>query len=120
MKYFDIYVSIIIAIKIGFMLLALTHIYLKIKGKVNSELDKKVLHWKERFEFIFVFLMSIILIYLFNPRSDRSNSIDRETKILLYLFGFILLITADWNKFITEAPWFAKFQSIIGRTDNSG
>ena len=26
----------------------------------------------------------------------------------------------DWNKFITEAPWFAKFQSIIGRTDNSG
>ena len=37
MKYFDIYVSIIIAIKIGFMLLALTHIYLKIKGKVTLE-----------------------------------------------------------------------------------
>ena len=44
-------------------------------------------------------MMSILLIYLFNPRVDRSVLIDKETKILLYLFGFILLIIAKWNLF---------------------
>jgi len=115
MNYFDIYVYCIFAIKIGFILMAITHIYLKVKGELDSDLDKKILFWKERFEFIFIFLMSILLIYIFNPRNDRSLLIDHETKILLYLFGFILLITADWNKFFHEAPWFSKLQSIIGK-----
>jgi hypothetical protein len=119
MNYFDAYVYFIFAIKIGFVLMAITHIYLKVKGKTDSDLDKKVLFWKERFEFIFVFLMSFLLIYLFNPRTNRSVLIDHETKILLYLFGFILLITADWNKFVHEAPWFVKLQSIVGNKNTS-
>ena len=93
------YITFIFLIKIGFIIMTITHIYLQAKGKKKSDLDKNILYWKERFEFIFIAMMSILLIYLFNPRVDRSVLIDKETKILLYLFGFILLITAKWNLF---------------------
>ena len=107
------YVTFIFLIKIGFILMAITHIYLEAKGKSKSELDKKVLYWKERFEFIFIAAMSVLLIYLFNPRSDKNIVLDKETKILLYLFGFILLITADWKVFIHESPFYKKLQKIV-------
>ena len=107
------YVTFIFLIKIGFIIMAVTHVYLKAKGKEKSDLDKKILYWKERFEFIFIALMSVLLIYLFNPTTERTNLIDKETKILLYLFGFILLITAKWDIFITESQLYRKFQNIL-------
>lgn len=115
MNKFDVYISFIFLIKIGFVIMAITHLYLKLKNKEHSDLDKKTLYWKERFEFIFTILMSILLIYLFNPIHDRSILIDHETKILLYLFGFILLITSKWDNFIKESPWFSILKSIIGK-----
>jgi hypothetical protein len=84
--------------------MALLHVYLKFKGKERSDLDKKILYWKERFEFIFIALMSALLIYIFNPRTNNSILIDKETKLLLFLFGFVLLITAKWDIFIKESP----------------
>ena len=97
--------------------MAVTHIYLKAKGNEKSSLDKKIEYWKERLEFIFVFLMAILLIYLFNPRNDRTQVIDKETKLLLYLFGFVLLITAKWNVFFHETKWLKIFTNIIGNTN---
>ena len=96
--------------------MAVSHIYLKSKGEEKSDLDKKVLYWKERFEFIFIALMSILLIYLFNPRSNKNITIDRETKILLYLFGFILLLTAKWDIFFKESHFFSRIQKSVGLT----
>lgn len=113
MNKYDIYITFIFLIKIGFIIMAITHVYLQVKGDKKSDLDKKILFWKERFEFIFIALMSILLIYIFNPRADRINLIDKETKILLYLFGFILLITAKWDIFIKESPFFKKIQNTI-------
>ena len=40
--------------------------------------------------------------------------IDGETKILFYLFGFVLLITAKWADFFHEAKWFKYIQGSIG------
>jgi hypothetical protein len=40
--------------------------------------------------------------------------IDSETKILLFLFGFVLLITAKWTEFFNEAEWFQYFQKLVG------
>ena len=57
--------------------------------------------------------MSILLIYLFNPRVDRNTLIDKETKLLLFLFGFILLITAKWDVFIKESPLLKMIQNIV-------
>lgn len=101
--------------------MAITHIYLKIKGKENSDLDKKVQYWKERFEFVFIFLMALLLIYLFNTRRDRSIMIDHETKILLFLFGFVLIITADWELFFRDSKLLKNFeivQNILGNREN--
>ena len=108
-----IYITFIIFIKVCFVILAVSHLYLKIKHKGGSKTDKTIVFWKERLEFVFVILMSGLLIYLFNPRHNRSILITHETKILLYLFGFILLITADWNVFFHESPFFKKFQKIV-------
>jgi hypothetical protein len=115
MDKYTMFIYLIFVIKLGFILMTITHIYLKVKGKTDSNLDKNILYWKERFEFVFVLLMSILLIYLFNPRKDRTVIIDGETKILLYLFGFVLLITAKWGDFFHEAKWFAQFQKIVGQ-----
>ena len=109
MNKYDMYITFIFIVKIGFIILAITHLYLKAKGKDLSPTDKKVLYWKERLEFVFVALMSALLIYLFNPRSNRSAVIDGETKLLLYLFGFILLITAKWEIFFSQAKWAKQF-----------
>ena len=114
MDKYTLYIYLIFAVKIGFVIMTIYHILLKVKGKSESDLDKKIIYWKERFEFIFILLMSILLVYLFNPRKDRATMIDGETKILLYLFGFVLLITAKWGDFFHEAEWFKYIQESIG------
>ena len=112
----DIYINFIIFIKICFIISVITHIYLKNTKKEGSELDVKALYWREKLEFIFKALMAGLIIYLFNPKYTRENLIDYETKVLLYLFGFILLITAEWSAFFKESAWFKKLQAILGKT----
>ena len=107
------YITFIIFIKVGFVLLAVSHLYLKLKDKEQSETDKKIVFWKDRLEFVFIALMAALLIYLFNPRTDRSVLVDYETKVLLYLFGFILLITAKWETFIKESKYFKNVQEVV-------
>ena len=78
-------------------MLALAHLYLKMKHETDS--DKALMAWKEQVEFVFVIMMSLLLIYLFNPRTDRYLTIDRETRVLFFIFGFILMINAKWRDF---------------------
>ena len=113
MNNFNMYIILIFFIKIVFVILALAHLYLKIKHKSGSETDKQILYLKERFEFVFIILMSCLLIYLFNPRNNRIFMLNRETNLLIYLFGFILLITANWNTFIHKSEIFNDFQSVV-------
>ena len=113
MKTFDIFISLIFTIKIIFILLTVIYLYLKIKGEDNSKFGKNVFSLKKKIEFIFILLMAILLIYLFNPISNKTNLIDKEAKILLYLFGIILLITSKWSEFIHESKWFKYIQKIM-------
>jgi hypothetical protein len=113
MDKFTVYIFFIFLIKIIYVALASTHLYLRMKGKAGTELDKEVLFWKEHVEFLFVVLMSFLLIYLFNPRTNRIFMINYETKYLLFLFGFILIITAKWSTFFQEPSIFKKIQFIL-------
>ena len=115
MDKFNMYITFIILIKVGFVILAIAHLYLKLKHKDHTETDKTILFWKERLEFIFVALMAILFIYLFSPRTGKSILIESETKILLYLFGIFLLITAKWGEFFTESKTFKRVQKVIGK-----
>jgi hypothetical protein len=112
MDYYTIYIYVIFLIKIIFIVLASTHLYLQFKNDNDSELDKEVLFWRERVEFIFILLMAILLIYLFNPYKHKMYMINNETKVLLYLFGVVLIITADWTAFFKESDIFKKIQFV--------
>ena len=92
---YHIYIKSIIFCKIILILLILAELYLWIKGKKETDLDKKLHLIKTKVHTVFKVLMSLLLIYLFNPRTDRSILIDYETKVLLFLFGIILLITMN-------------------------
>jgi len=114
MNNLDLFINFIIFTKICFIIFVLTHGYLKRTGKLDSELDIKAVYWKEKIEFIFKALMAVLIIYLFNPRYKRESIIDYETKVLLFLFGIILLISAKWDVFFEESKWFMKLQNILG------
>ena len=103
MNLYTTYISAIILLKVIFLFLAVAHLYNKVKGKTNTPQDKKIIYWKDRIEFIFIIMMSLLLMYLFNPRSSKPLVLDSESKLLLYLFGFILLITAKWKTFFEES-----------------
>ena len=113
MNGFDKYVIFVFFFKILFVILAILHLYFKVKGKADSETDKKIVFWKERIEFVFIFLMSFMLMYLFYPRSTKPIILDFETKALLFVFGIITLIGAKWDIFIKESPIFKKVQKIV-------
>jgi len=115
MSYYDSYVSFAFFVKIVFIILALIHIFLRLTGKENSFLDIKIKYWKERVEFLFTIIMSLLIIYLFTPKKNRIEKIDKETNLLLYLFGFVLFITAKWEAFFHEPEWIYFLQKTIGQ-----
>jgi uncharacterized membrane protein YiaA len=116
MGFFDIGIIIIIMFKVIFIILAITRIYVKHKEPNNKKKIDNLEFWKKRVEFIFIILMSILLIYLFNPRVNRLNMINYETKILLYIFGFILLLTSDWSQFFqnSKIKLFRNIKDVLG------
>jgi len=113
MKYIDIYVTLIFIVKICFITSAIYLLYIKAKKPEDKKLIEDIKFWKERIEFLFITLMSILLIYLFNPRFNNQKIIDGEIKLLLYLFGFVILLTENWINFLQESPLFKKFQEIL-------
>ena len=103
MRLFDIGITIIILFKIIFIILLILQFYFKYKKPNNTKRLNNLKSWRTQIEFIFIFFMSLLLIYLFNPRINRLYMVDTETRLLLYLFGFILIISADWEKFLNNA-----------------
>jgi hypothetical protein len=99
----DYFVFFIIIIKIVFVISAIGHLVLT-HLSIGQKLDSKLVYWKERTEFIFTVSMSILLIYSF--RINHEKPVNKETSILFYLFGWILLLTAKWGIFFKEAPWY--------------
>jgi phosphatidylglycerophosphate synthase len=107
MDSYKAYINFLIFLKITYIFLAVLHLYYRRKG---IKKDQEILYWKSRIEFIFTISMAILLIYLFNPRKGDKVTITGETKLLLFLFGFIILITAKWDYFISTSHWFKEIQ----------
>ena len=108
----DYFLFFIIFIKVIFIISSIGHVILShlTTNKKSQKIDKKLLYWKERTEFIFVISMSILLIYYFNPRLSKKT-ISEESSLLFFLFGCILILTAKWSLFIDEAPWYREIVS---------
>jgi hypothetical protein len=103
----DYYVLFLIIIKCIFTVAALGHIILSHTNSYFDRYDASLIYWKERTEFTFVVSMSILLIYYFYP-AGNPPPMTEETKMLFFLFGWVLLVTANWKIFITETSWFQK------------
>ena len=75
------------------------------KGKtVDLDEQRKKLEKEEylrtRLELMFKFTMSIFLIIVFFPTRKNRVELTYEDNLLLTVFGFILLLTADWSVLI--------------------
>ena len=109
----DFFLFFIVIVKIIFIISAMGHLILSHSySDTAKKIDPKLVYWRERTEFIFVISMSILLIYHFNPRLPKKI-IDPETSFLFFLFGFVLIFTADWGLFFHEAPWYKQIVNII-------
>jgi hypothetical protein len=114
MELYSSYTTLILILKFIFILLAITHIYLQKKGEENTNLDDKIVYWKGAVELLFKLLLSLLLIFLFNPiYTSNSVVITGETKLLLFLFGGALLITAPWKNIMSEYNWLQTLQQSV-------
>jgi len=101
MNYYDKFIYLVIFIKFIFVCLGIYLVYIKRKEPNNKNKINRITHFKKKLETIFITFMSLLLIYLFNPRYTKNEVIlDYETRLLLFLFGFILLVTRDWESTI--------------------
>jgi len=112
-NWIDYFLLFIVVVKIIFIISAMGHLILSHSYSDKAkQLDPQIVHLKKRTEFIFIVSMSILLIYHFNPRLPKKI-IDPETSFLFFLFGFVLIFTADWGLFFHEAPWYKQIVNII-------
>jgi uncharacterized membrane protein YjdF len=58
---------------------------------------------KEQWDFVYVWLMSIILFVNFNPFTSNVVVLDRETKTLLFLYAIITVVTAKYTTFTDQS-----------------
>ena len=93
LSYYDTYLIFIVGVKILFLLSALGYFYYShfSKSPVTAAKTLQFQLWKERTESIFILSMTILLLYLFYPRKIPIVT-NRETNLLLFIFGCILLI----------------------------
>ena len=100
MKLLSLLIIFILFLKVSYIFFELKVLHLKKNGKQDTIEYKNAIYWRDRIEFIFVCCMAILLIYLFNPREIHHKIITNEERILIYLFGWVLLITADWARWV--------------------
>ena len=103
---FYCFIYFIILMKGLFLFFVVWNFYLKKKNGRGGDsgnktkLEKKISYYKNFTENIFIVLVSILLIYLFNPYHDNKYLNDKKVKILFFIYGFLMLITFDWSEFV--------------------
>lgn len=112
MGYLRMYLILVVCVKFLFLYFALRHLYFRamlLKNPTNvvykDSLERSKTR-KDQTEFVFTNMMALLFIYIFNPRHQNEKYITKETKLLMYIFGFIIIITSDWNQFISESTIF--------------
>jgi len=118
MNYYDSFILCVFLSKILFVACGVLHFILVRKNKSENELSLNLALWKEYFEFIFLASMALLSMYLFNPLAEIRPAINKETRLLLFIFGFIVLINCKWELIVGHSKWLALLQYFIsGRRD---
>jgi hypothetical protein len=113
MNHYDYFILFVFLSKILFVVCGVWHFILVKKNKGENELSIKLAIWKEYFEFIFVVSMALLCLYLFNPLAEIRPAINKETRVLLFIFGWIILINCKWDLFFEQSKWFTLLQYFV-------
>jgi hypothetical protein len=84
-------------IKICFLLSIIALKFLK-----DPKTIAKLTIYKGQLDFVYILLMSVILFVNFGPWVTEVT-IGGETKLLLFLYGIIILLTANYNVFDSQS-----------------
>ena len=93
--YFESFLSVILVIKIIFIFSLVMKIIESKRG--NSKKEEKYKMYEETFHNLFTLCMGILLIMLFSSRNKGEVCIDGHTKIYLFLFGVLSLLSIFKN-----------------------
>lgn len=104
-KFYNMFVIFVIILKIIFIFLVVLTKYYKHKLKISNKTELSyytnkynlINFWKEKIENIFMICMGFICVIIFNPFNDYQFFIDKETRLLLFLFGIVILFTTNWQ-----------------------
>ncbi len=112
-SYLDSFLTFVILIKIAFLLTAISNEFAKRSknDKIRNNLQPKLEYWKQRLEFIFLVSMAVLLILYFRPGSELQ--VYGKSRTLFFLFGIVLLFTANWAIFIKESALFKLLSNIL-------
>ena len=110
------FVVFIYLLKLSFILLSLYKIYIKKRTPYDEVHIQRVQIIRERIEFIFIISMAILLLSCFYPGS-KDQPISHDKRVLFFIFGTILIITAKWEDFFNESPSLREVQRIIGQNN---
>jgi len=114
MEKIDYVITFLLIVKVLFVLAALYKVYLTHrKSKQNEVLIEKVEYWKDRFEFIFIAGMSLLLLYFFFPRNSKPIVTTFETRFLFFIYGILVFIKLDWKLFFRESKMFKFIQGVV-------
>lgn len=98
MNLYNLLIYVTFFVKVFFLFTLIYLRYVKTKEPKNLTLQAKLTTIKEQLDFVFVWLMSLILIINFNPYV-KVIQIDSETKLLFFLYGIIMIFTANYTFF---------------------
>jgi len=86
------FIMIIMIVKIIFIVATLGILVISKIDPSNKNLDK-LSKIQDKTHESFTLLISILLIYIFNPYKSREARLDDETKLLIYLYGWITIFS---------------------------
>ena len=114
MNFYTIVVTCIFCIKIVYIFLR-AFIVLTPHTTLNLKSMDALNITAFKLEFIFIFSMSLLLIYTFCRFANRNNTmiIDREARLLFFTFGIVLIISAKWDLFFKKNIIWSDIQKII-------
>jgi hypothetical protein len=99
----------IIFVKVIFVISSIVHLTLpnskggRLSSEKKEQIDSTAVLVQEYTEFVFIVATSILLVVIFSPWHDNISYLTTKVKFLFYLFGIILIFTADWDMFFDNS-----------------
>lgn len=84
-------IFLIFIIKLIFLISAISVLILKRVDPKNKYIER-LSTIREKSHTLFSLIVACLIIYLFNPRKSREVKLDNETKLVLFLYGWIAIL----------------------------